>query len=73
MDYLKIKDEVVKRKTGKSWEQWFMILDKMKAKQLGHTATAKQLREKYKLSSWWSQVVTARYEKEKGYWVRHGK
>ena len=73
MDYLKISEEKVKSAMGKTWKQWADILDDSNAKKAGHTATAKYLRETYELSGWWSQVVTARYEKEKGYWVRHGK
>ena len=71
MDYLKISDPKVKDTTGKDWREWFSILDKFEAKKHGHTETAKHLRDKYLLSSWWSQVVTSRYEKEKKYWVRH--
>jgi hypothetical protein len=71
MDYLKISDEKVKTATRKEWRQWFSILDKWKAEEHGHTATAKHLREKHRLSDWWAQVVTIRYEKERGYWVRH--
>lgn len=72
MDYLKISDEKVTAKTGKGWPEWFQILDSLKAKKLGHTLTAKRLGTIYHLNGWWSQVVTVRYEKEKGYWVRHG-
>jgi hypothetical protein len=71
MDYLKISDEKAKAATGKDWRQWFSTLDNLRAKKLGHTATARRLREKYRLSNWWPQVVTIRYEKERGYWVRH--
>lgn len=73
MDYLKITDQVVEKKTDKKWTEWFKVLDKMKAQSLGHTETARRLHQDHKLSPWWSQVVTVRYEKEKGYWVRHGK
>lgn len=73
MDYFKISDEKVKEKTGRTWKEWFKILDELKAKDIGHAATAKKLLRDYRLSGWWAQVVTIRYEKEKGYWVRHGK
>lgn len=68
MDYFKISTEKVKMRTGKDWGEWFGILDQLGAKEKGHKATAKHLSEKYHLSGWWSQVVTIRYEKEKGYW-----
>ncbi len=73
MDVLKVSDEKVKAATKKTWKQWSAILTKEKAKKLGHTETAKLLVKKYKLSGWWAQTVTVRYEKEKGYWVRSGK
>lgn len=71
MDYLKISDEKVIEKTGRAWKKWFKILDKMKAETIGHAKTAKKLTTDYQLSGWWAQVVTIRYEKERGYWVRH--
>lgn len=73
MDYLKISEDKVKMRTGRNWREWFIILDKWEAGDKGHKATARYLGEKYHLSGWWSQVVTIRYEKEKGYWKRSGK
>ena len=73
MDYSKLSDVKLKEKTGKIWKEWSKILDKMKAKDIGHTETAKKLSQDFGLSGWWAQFVTIRYEKEKGYWVRHGK
>lgn len=72
-DKQKISDQAVNEKTGKKWVEWFKVLDKMKAQTLGHTETARKLRQDHKLNPWWSQAVTVRYEKEKGYWVRSGK
>ena len=31
-----MSDEAVKAKTGKTWKQWFAILDKAGAKQMTH-------------------------------------
>lgn len=73
MDYSKISDEKLKIKTGKVWKEWTKVLDTMKAKDIGHTETANKLSTKYRLSGWWAQFVTIRYEKERGYWVRHEK
>lgn len=68
MNILTISDEKVKEKTSKAWAGWFRILDRWNAKKHGHTETAKHLVARYALSPWWAQVVTIRYEKEKGYW-----
>jgi hypothetical protein len=46
--------------------EWHAILDQWGVKEKGHTSTAKYLREHYGLSDWWAQVVTIRYEKDKG-------
>lgn len=73
MKELKISDEAVEKATGKTWKQWFVILDKIGARELGHLQTARHLRTELRLSPWWAQTVTIRYEKEKGYWVRSGK
>lgn len=62
----RISDEVVKARTGKSSKRWYSILDKWGMKKKGHTLTARHLREKYRVSPWWAQVITIRYEWERG-------
>jgi hypothetical protein len=59
-------DESVTKATGKNWKQWWSALDKWGVKDQGHTATAKHLHERHKVSSWWAQAITARYEWEHG-------
>jgi hypothetical protein len=59
-------DDTVRHATGKTWPQWYAVLDQCGVESRGHTATAKYLREAFKLSPWWSQAVTARYEWERG-------
>jgi hypothetical protein len=61
-----IGDETVKARTGKSWEEWFLILDEWGMKEKGHTLTAKHLQEAYNVGPWWAQTVTIRYEWERG-------
>jgi hypothetical protein len=60
----KISDEAVKKSTGKTWKQWFSILNKYGAKKMEHKQVAKLLHEKYGLSPWWSQMLTVQYEQE---------
>ena len=62
----RISDESVKSKTGKGWAEWFAILDAWSARDKGHTATAKHLREGHGVNPWWAQAVTIRYEWERG-------
>ena len=64
--FRRISEEAVKAKTGKIWEEWFTILESWGAKEKGHTQSARHLREHYRLSPWWAQAVTIRYEWEMG-------
>lgn len=61
-----IKDEIVQEGTGKSWDEWFKILDDWGAQEKRHAVSATHLREEYGLSSWWSHAVAFRYEWERG-------
>lgn len=61
-----IGSEAVEKATGKSWRQWFAILDEAKATDLTHKEITAVLREKHNLSMWWSQMITVGYEQERG-------
>jgi len=65
-NFAKISNDAVKAKTGKSWNQWFKILDRLDVKTNGHRYAAMSLYHTYKLNPWWSQAVTIRYEWERG-------
>ena len=62
----RISDEAVKAKTGKTWEEWFRILDAAKAKTMTHTQIASHLHEDLSVPGWWCQMVAVRYEQERG-------
>ncbi len=64
--FVKISDEKVKVKTGKTWRQWFKILDGLDVGKNGHRFASMTMFKKYKLNPWWSQAVTIRYEWERG-------
>lgn len=59
-----ISDAAVKAKTGKTWKQWFAILDKWGAKKKAHKDIALYLREKLGATAWWSQMITVEYERK---------
>src|SRR5208282_5420413 len=59
-------DETVKAKSGKTWAEWFKILDKAGAKKWEHPEISLFLHEKQKVSGWWSQMVAVGYEHERG-------
>jgi uncharacterized protein YndB with AHSA1/START domain len=67
----KISDEAVQTRTGKSWAQWFRILDRWSAAAKGHKATAKWLHETHDVSTWWAQMITVRHEQERGLREKH--
>ena len=67
----KISDEAVETRTGKSWAQWFRILDRWGAAKKGHKAAAAWLHDERDLPPWWAQMVTVRYERERGLRERH--
>ena len=67
----RVSDDAVKAKTGKNWAQWFAVLDKDGAKKLAHREIAQLLSNKHGVPSWWCQMVTVEYEKERGLRVTH--
>jgi uncharacterized protein YndB with AHSA1/START domain len=60
------KDETVIAKTGRSWDEWFVLLDEFDCKTQGHRTTARWLKEEHRLGSWWAQAVTVQYELNRG-------
>lgn len=62
----RISDEAVKEKTGRTWDEWFTLLDQDQAAQLPHPQIAKLLKEKHQVGPWWCQSVTVEYEKARG-------
>ena len=61
-----VSDAAVVKATGKTWDQWFTLLDKQKAQTLAHREIAQLLHSKYLDSQWWAQMVTVMYERARG-------
>src|ERR1051326_7327018 len=61
-----VSDDAVRKATGKSWQEWFRLLDQHDAKKLAHRDIAKLVNAKYLDSQWWSQMVTICYERARG-------
>jgi hypothetical protein len=59
-------DETVKAKSGKTWAEWFKILDKAGAKKWEHQEISLFLHEKQKVPGWWCQMIAVGYEHERG-------
>lgn len=68
-DYAKLagmSDDAIKAKTGCTWERWVRSLDHHGASELPHRDIAKLIRDKYKVGSWWGQMIAVGYERIKG-------
>jgi uncharacterized protein YndB with AHSA1/START domain len=68
-DYAKIagmSDATMKAKTGCTWDRWVWALDRVSAHEWPHRDIAEHVSTKYKVSGWWSQMVTVGYERIKG-------
>ena len=62
----RMSDEAVVAKTGKTWKEWFAILDKAGAKKMTHQEIVSVLHTKHNVGPWWVQMVTATYEQHSG-------
>jgi len=61
----------VMAKTGKTWKQWFALLDKAGAAKLDHKGIVKLTGSKGGAGPWWRQMVTVEYERARGLRARH--
>ena len=59
-------DEVLKARTGCTWERWVGVLDYHGADKMAHRDIAALVHKKFKIEGWWSQAVTVGYERIKG-------
>jgi len=61
-----IGDAEVKAATGRTWEEWFALLDEYGTEERGHELTVNFLREHHRLSASWAKEVALRYESDRG-------
>ena len=61
-----MSDAAMKAKTGRTWSQWFTLLDKAGAAKMTHAAIAKLVATRHKIPGWWAQAVTVGYERARG-------
>jgi hypothetical protein len=69
----RMSDEAVKSKTGKTWKDWFAILDKAGARKMNHQEIVKYLNSEQGVGPWWQQMVTVSYEQARGLRAKHQK
>ena len=66
-----VSSQAVQAKTGRGWDDWFVILDDAGAREMTHTRIARYLREEQGVSPWWSQMVANGYEQARGMREKH--
>jgi uncharacterized protein YndB with AHSA1/START domain len=69
----RIGDEAVRKATGKTWKQWFALLDRAGANQWDHKRIVAHIHENHGVGPWWQQMVTVAYEQERGLRAKHEK
>lgn len=60
-----MKDESVRRSTGRDWREWVKLLDAAECATKPHPEIARYIAS-LGMPSWWSQTVTVGYERIKG-------
>ena len=61
-----ISNEAVKARTGRTWPEWFALLDEADGVTLGHKGIVALLAEHRRVGPWWRQMITVAYEQERG-------
>ena len=64
--YSNVSNEAVEKATGKTWEEWFAVLDAADAVRMSHKEIAQWLNSSHIESEWWCQSVTVGYEQARG-------
>lgn len=64
-------DAAVQRATGKSWDEWFALLDAWDGTTRSHPEIARHVHETYGIDEWWAQSVTVAYERARGMRALH--
>jgi hypothetical protein len=59
-------DEVVHSNTGRTWDEWFALLDAWDAVRRPHPEIARWLMQEHGVGGWWAQGVTVAYEQARG-------
>ena len=66
-----VSDAPVQRATGKSWDEWFALLDAWQGTTHNHTEIARHVYETYGIDGWWAQSVTVGDERARGMRALH--
>lgn len=61
-----MSDESILRATGKTWDEWFVLLDAWEATSKDHTDIARYVATELGVGDWWAQMLTVGYERARG-------
>jgi len=61
-----LSDEAILRGSGRTWDQWFALLDAWGATERTHTEIARHVQEDLGTNGWYAQSVTVGYERARG-------
>lgn len=59
-------DAVIRAATGRSWAQWFRLLDRFAVADAGHSATVRHLADAHACPRWWRQRIAEAYAQARG-------
>lgn len=62
----RISADKVRERTGRTWNEWFALLDAWGATEREHPEIAAWLGAEHGVPGWWAQGVTVEYEKARG-------
>jgi hypothetical protein len=54
--------EGIEKATGRSWDKWVTFLERVRARDLSHTAIAQKVSEREGVTNWWAQTIAVAYE-----------
>ena len=63
----------IKSSTGKTWDEWFVILDKRGGPAQGRKAIGEYLFKECKLDQWWCATINIQYEAARGVLEKDGR
>ncbi|MEH0985801.1 DUF4287 domain-containing protein [Micromonospora sp. CPCC 205556] len=62
----RISAAMIRERTGRSWDEWFTLLDEWGGTQRTHTEIARWLVTAHEVPGWWAQALTVGYEQARG-------
>ena len=69
-DKRKISDQAVTKATGRTWSEWFQIIEEAEKRserdRWPHKLIVSHIEDRYSLSPWWCQMVASSYESFRG-------